>query len=729
MIELQTDTIEQYTAYFCRNHSVVGLHRFLQLLSTCDAQSFYDSVTVLAYEEDSGFPRVVGRFRLTEESEAIFQLGTDFYAKDDFVRAAACFLLAAHWGNSFAMVDYASMIATRLIPDEPHQFWLRWTVRAAQYRNPIALANLGMAYHYGWHVARNEERALSFLYRSTGMHRKNEARLREEDPNAQEAVRYYEDKQRDNYTEVLLTIGEITENLKKMMQAVKLGNGRAGEVLLNRFSHVLTAAQKSWIRSTTIENYAIGANHGFSSAMYSLAKLYEEGKFIDKDDALAFEWFTKAAEAGDHDAEVSLGLMYLNGVAVEKDLDEAEQWFQNAYYGNADGALKNLTLVRLARARENDAMEEVAAMLNTLTNEGDGEASYILADLYNDGVDFPENEKLAYVYYEQAANLGFAAAYVRMAELIETKEPEAAFRFYTKAANEGAAECYIPLAICYYEGNGVAQDFHAARGWFELALATEQYEALVHLGKMSWHGEGTPEDLNEAERYFIEAVKREDMTVYPLLGELYFEMDRAEDAVYVLQEGVANEDWDCAYLLGVYYMEMDDVDRAMEHFLMGAEYEHAESMYALGGVFEEIDITQAIDWWKRAAEYGHAEAAVTLANHYHLRGLYMDSAIYYERAIALGNTDVIGLCGDVYRLADDEEKALRFYELAAQNGDTAAKLSVLMTKIEEAEDHVTASKLFDELLAHAEGEMPGAWRAVGHCYAEGNGCEENVQKA
>ena len=72
------------------------------------------------------------------------------------------------------------------------------------------------------------------------------------------------------------------------------------------------------------------AAQGSPYAQTLLARAYETGAGVDKDHAVAAQWYRKAAEQGNADAQYNLAMMYAEGDGVTKDSDEAQKWFRAA---------------------------------------------------------------------------------------------------------------------------------------------------------------------------------------------------------------------------------------------------------------------------------------------------------------------------------------------------------------------------------------------------------------
>ena len=67
-----------------------------------------------------------------------------------------------------------------------------------------------------------------------------------------------------------------------------------------------------------------------------------------------------------------------------------------------------------------------------------------------------------------------------------------------RAAGQGLAEAQYNLALRYYNGEGVRQDYAEAVRWVRLAAEQGDARAQANLGVMYGNGEGVPQDYVEA---------------------------------------------------------------------------------------------------------------------------------------------------------------------------------------------------------------------------------------
>ncbi|MFZ2302648.1 MAG: tetratricopeptide repeat protein [Gallionella sp.] len=88
------------------------------------------------------------------------------------------------------------------------------------------------------------------------------------------------------------------------------------------------------------------AESGLAKDQLGLAKLYNNGDGVAKDDVKAAEWYQKAAEQGIAFAQYKLGAMYDKGEGVPKDAAKAVEWWEKAAAqgnGAAQESLKHLS--------------------------------------------------------------------------------------------------------------------------------------------------------------------------------------------------------------------------------------------------------------------------------------------------------------------------------------------------------------------------------------------------
>ncbi|MHA1571767.1 MAG: tetratricopeptide repeat protein, partial [Alphaproteobacteria bacterium] len=122
-------------------------------------------------------------------------------------------------------------------------------------------------------------------------------------------------------------------------------------------------------------------------------------------------------------------------------------------------------------------------------------------------LDKAKNYYEAQLYYEKAANLGYAFAQYSLANIffrgrgIGRDDAEAA-RLFRQAADQGLASAQFNLGWMYANGRGVAQDDAEAVAWYRRAADQGLAIAQYNLGNKYANGRGVAQDDAEAIAWF-----------------------------------------------------------------------------------------------------------------------------------------------------------------------------------------------------------------------------------
>jgi TPR repeat protein len=74
--------------------------------------------------------------------------------------------------------------------------------------------------------------------------------------------------------------------------------------------------------------YRLAAAQGETVAIYNIGYCFEDGLGVEKDMIEAVKWYTLAAEQGNAFAQNSLGYCYEDGIGVQQDFQEAAKWYK-----------------------------------------------------------------------------------------------------------------------------------------------------------------------------------------------------------------------------------------------------------------------------------------------------------------------------------------------------------------------------------------------------------------
>ena len=181
------------------------------------------------------------------------------------------------------------------------------------------------------------------------------------------------------------------------------------------------------------------AKQGNTEAQRKLGVMYRHGLGVKQNDALAIEWYRKAAEGGHVRAQNSLGIMYRFGLGVSKDSTEAAKWLKAA------------------------------------AEQGDAKGQENVGMLYLDGVGVKKSDQQAVYWLNKAATQGQMKAQLTLGLMtlagrgIE-KDEQQGMRWIKQSANRGYPQAAEALAKAYAEGlYGMEQDLQQARFWYQKA--------------------------------------------------------------------------------------------------------------------------------------------------------------------------------------------------------------------------------------------------------------------
>lgn len=134
----------------------------------------------------------------------------------------------------------------------------------------------------------------------------------------------------------------------------------------------------------TVKTFIAKAQDGTPEEQMRVARMYEDGQDVKKNDTTAFRWYKKAADRGNAEAEYKVALMYRWGKGTVKSSYQAAKWFQSAAdHGHAKAQVK---LGQMYQAGKGVAKNETMAFKLFLkaADQKDPEAEKILAELKED---------------------------------------------------------------------------------------------------------------------------------------------------------------------------------------------------------------------------------------------------------------------------------------------------------------------------------------------------------
>ncbi len=143
----------------------------------------------------------------------------------------------------------------------------------------------------------------------------------------------------------------------------------------------------------------------------SLEKAIEAYDFKEYQEAVL--WLRPWAEKGEVEAQYRLGTLYENGQGIAKNLEEAKKWYRNAA---AQGHVRARRRLEALEGKSTRVGSETVALkwYLDLAEQGDADAQYNLAFMYETGFSVPKDNGKAARWYEPAAEKKHVLAQLRL---------------------------------------------------------------------------------------------------------------------------------------------------------------------------------------------------------------------------------------------------------------------------------------------------------------------------
>lgn len=223
----------------------------------------------------------------------------------------------------------------------------------------------------------------------------------------------------------------------------------------------------------------------------------------DKDDAKAFTWFQKAADAGYAPGQYLLAQYYKYGRGTVANPEQATAWNLKAALQGLSEAQNNrgYALVYGEDGLRADPAQAVM-WLQKAADQGNIDSKVLLGDAYYNGRGVKQDYKKSFALYSQAAaqNHNYAA-YMLGVQCMDgsgvDKDVTAGFSWLLRSAGLNFDDAQLGVARSYAAGIGVAKDSVAAAVWFQIYELNGHPEALPD--REAVEKTLTPEQLADAQ--------------------------------------------------------------------------------------------------------------------------------------------------------------------------------------------------------------------------------------
>ena len=347
--------------------------------------------------------------------------------------------------------------------------------------------------------------------------------------------------------------------------------------------------------------------------------------------------------------------------------------------------------------------------------------------------------------------------------------------WYRKAAEQGHEDAQCRLGDLYCFGLGVSRDYTAAAEWYRRAAEQGHREAQGMLGGLYRMGKGVAQDDGEATEWFRRAANQGHEDAQYLLGWQHEEEREVEEDGAETRESSqktvrqANGQSQCR-LAFLYLRRLVTVSSYYNHQVGSVVEKGCEGAnYRLGGIYRRgllvaKDHSEATEWYRRAAELGHAGAQGALGAQYcstvewysrksrmgvaersHTPGRFREAVYGIGERLCLGNyrgprlgrrlEEVLWkLCWIEVRMVPNHEesvkwycKALKSYRIAAEQGHLESQIHlayIYRIGSEVEKDYSEAARWYRRA---AEQGDSGAQYSLGSLYEEDGELQDHAE--
>lgn len=263
-------------------------------------------------------------------------------------------------------------------------------------------------------------------------------------------------------------------------------------------------------QSKAISLYKMAAEKGYPNSQFNLAQAYKYGIGVEKNQALAKEFYLKAfngfskdAEDGNPNSQAALGRIYLTDDAVPKNIPKALEWLEKASNNGSSNGQVRLGEIYLNGKIVPKDIEKAINLIQKSVNQGNPNAQFILGDQYLKGINIEKDFNKSFILFQEAANKNHLGAQHNLGLSYITgrgtqKELGTGFTWIIKAANNGFATSQHTLGNALKDGFYFDKDQKTSLDWYMKAANQNYPESQLAVGNAYLTGAGVIKDENNA---------------------------------------------------------------------------------------------------------------------------------------------------------------------------------------------------------------------------------------
>ncbi|NVK20142.1 MAG: SEL1-like repeat protein [Methylocystaceae bacterium] len=510
-----------------------------------------------------------------------------------------------------------------------------------------------------------------------------------------------------------------------------------------------TNVEKS--RETAFQHFKKAADGKLPAAMLRTGVYYLYGSGgVKKDQKLAANWISKAAETGLAEAEAMYGELHFRGWGVRKNIDEGMKWLNKAIEKNNTKALNFLAGEYFyGRNLSKDREKALSLYLKAAENGGIIQAGPSIINIYRNGEGAPKSRELADQWTLKYANHADPRRINQIAERYlnakgRPRDGRMAISLYKISAEKGDQTAKYHLMNLYFVGFGVERNLSKARKWATV-LANDPEKYGYHKPARKILNEIDAEERGEETQSMKSAKLLKSLTRKTPPLKLKIEADCSN--VKLTENKAKKGDIKSLIDLSVCYTNGDGVAQSYEtgfnHAKQAAKAGSPMGNYIVGvyynlGSFVKKDHNEAAKWYLKAANDG-------LANAQHMMGIFHTAGTgvpknmatagqWFKKAIDQKYTPSLmylgrQLGGPFTKNKKALETSFLYYAKAFEYGDMKA-LYPLSQMLKDGKGVPKDEKRAFELAElYLDTGSSSAYRNISEYYLKGIGTQKDVNQA
>lgn len=385
-------------------------------------------------------------------------------------------------------------------------------------------------------------------------------------------------------------------------------------------------------------------------AILRLAGYYANGEYYEKDLKQAALIYRDLADKGNNIAQYQLAKMYIGEFGMRPDYEEAAHWFVLSSANGNTKAMNQLVSI-LTKNEHPEFSENAIRWLDEAEKNASTEYLHGIIDLY--GLSTERNVDSAMEHLMYSAENGNSVSSCTLGTIYRNglygipRDNLTAEKYYQMSAEQNNPMALHNLGSMYCYGVGVKKDLAKGMDYYEKAMNGNYIPSFYDYGMLYINGKLMQPDYDKGAEYVIKAAEMDfvraiEETARMHLHGIHFPQNTGK-AIEIYQRLADNGNTNSLCALGLIYLDgigiEKDKEKAEEYLRKSASLGFYEAEYQLYRLYMDGSESAAINWLEKAANHGHDQACIELADYY-LNGEKRDedSAIkVYESMAARGN--------------------------------------------------------------------------------------------